>query len=144
MTNKTESPDEWRTIAELAVLLGVSDRTVRRRIESGEYEAKKEGRKILVRIDKLDTESGIMADTVSKDELVDMLRAQVTDIKAQLQQKDGQIEALQEELGQAREQSNTIILQLTRQLENQQKLLEYHQEPFWRRWFKRGKEEKLD
>ena len=33
-------------------------------------------------------EGGIMADTVSKDELIDVLRTQVTDIKGQLQQKD--------------------------------------------------------
>lgn len=137
MANKTKSSDEWQTIAELAAELGVSDRTVRRRIESGEYEAKKEGRKILVKVDKPDTEGVTMADMVSKDEFVDVLRGQVADLKAQLQQKDGQIEALHEELSQAREQSNTIILQLTRQVEQSQRLLEYHREPFWRRWFRR-------
>ena len=141
MTNKAESSEEWRTIAELAAQLGVSDRTVRRRIENGEYEAKKEGRKLLVRVDKLDTQSGIVADMVSKDDLIGILKTQVADLKTQLQQKDRQMEMLQEELGHAREQSNTIILQLTRQLEQSQRLLEYHQDPWYRRWFKRRREE---
>ncbi len=137
MTNEDKSPNEWRTIVELAAELGVSDRTIRRRIDTGEYEAKKEGRKILVKVDNLDAKGGIMANMVSKDELLGILRTQVTDLKGQRQQKDSQIETLQEELGQAREQSNTIILQLTRQLENQQMLLEHHQAPWYRRMFRK-------
>lgn len=44
-----------------------------------------------------------------------------------------------QELESARERSDTIILQLTRQLEQSQRLLEHHQESRWRRWFRRGR-----
>ncbi len=39
----------WYTITEAAGLLGVSSETVRRRINAGELESKKDGRKRLVR-----------------------------------------------------------------------------------------------
>ncbi len=137
LTNEAKSPDEWRTIAELAAELGVSDRTIRRRIDDGKYETKKEGRKILIKLDKIDTESGAMADKVSKDELLDILRDQVADFKAQLQGKDKQIEKLQgqldrtnEALAEASHRHDTVVMQMTR-------LLEYHQQPFWRKLFSR-------
>ncbi len=129
MTNEDKAPNEWRTIAELAAELGVSDRTIRRRIDSGEYETKKQGRKILINVDNLDAKGGIMADTVSKDELLDILRIQVTDLKGQLQQKDEQIKALQKQLAEASHRHDTVVMQMTR-------IVEYQQQPFWRKWFK--------
>ncbi len=137
MTNEDKSPDEWRTIAELAAELGVSDRTIRRRIDNEEYEVKKEGRKILIKTDNLDAKGGIMADMVSKDELLDILRAQVADLKAQLQQKDNQIKALQRHLeetqkdvAEASHRHDTVVMQMTR-------IVEYQQQPFWRKLFQR-------
>ena len=130
MTDEDKSPNEWRTIAGLAAELGVSGRTIRRRIDSGEYEAKKEGGKVLINVDSLDARSGVMADKVSKDELIDVLRTQVTDLKGQLQQKDEQIKALQKQLDEASHRHDTVVMQMTR-------LLEYQQQPFWRRLFQR-------
>ncbi len=130
MTSEDKTPNEWRTIAELAAELGVSDRTIRRRIDSGEYETKKQGRKILINVDNLDAKGGIMADTVSKDELLDILRTQVTDLKGQLQQKDEQIKAFQEQLKEASHRHDTVVMQMTR-------IVEYQQQPFWRKLFQR-------
>ena len=48
------------------------------------------------------------------------------------------------ELEQARERSDMINLQLTRQLENQQKMLEQHQEPWYRRMFRKRREEDVE
>ena len=130
MANEDKSPNEWRTIAGLAAELGVSDRTIRRRIDSGKYEAKKEGGKILINFDGLDARGGVMADKVSKDQLIDILRTQVTELRGQLQQKDEQIRALQKHLDEASHRHDTVVMQMTR-------LLEYHQQPFWRRLFHR-------
>ena len=44
---------------------------------------------------------------------------------------------LQEELSETRKRQDTIILQLTRQLESQQKLIEYKESPWYIRWFRR-------
>ncbi|MFQ6042565.1 MAG: hypothetical protein ACE5PV_17050, partial [Candidatus Poribacteria bacterium] len=37
----------------------------------------------------------------------------------------------------SRQRQDTIILHLTRQMEEQTKLLEYHQAPWWKRWFRK-------
>ncbi len=47
--------------------------------------------------------------------------------------------ATSEAAEEASQRHDTIVPQLTRQLENQQKLLEYHQELLWRRWFRKRK-----
>ncbi len=61
---------------------------------------------------------------------------QVSFLKDQMKNKDKQIDNLQEELNQSRERADTIILQLTRQVEQAQKLASFYQQPFWRRWGK--------
>ncbi len=43
-----------------------------------------------------------------------------------------------EELDSARERADTVMLQLTRQLEQSQRLLEHDQAPWWRRWFRKN------
>ncbi len=40
-------------------------------------------------------------------------------------------------------QKDAIVMKLTQQLESQQQLLEYHQEPFYRRWFRKKRKEDL-
>ena len=40
-------------------------------------------------------------------------------------------------------QKDAIVMKLTQQLESQQQLLEYHQEPFYRRWFRKKHKEDL-
>ena len=46
-----------------------------------------------------------------------------------------------QELESSRERTDTIILQLIRQLEQSQQLLEYHEEPWYRKWFGRKREQ---
>lgn len=43
----------------------------------------------------------------------------------------------------ARERSDTVIMQFTRQMEQSQRLLEYHQEPWYRRVFRKGGDGKM-
>lgn len=150
--------DRWYTTEEAAQLLGVSSRTIRRRIQSDQLKSKLEKGIRYVRIDdedaltdKEDTREGQSGQPDLLEQLqseVEYLREQVTELRAELKEKDEylqtELKRKDEQSEQTKERSDTIILQLTRQLENQQKLLEYHREPFWRRWFKRGKEEKLD
>jgi len=56
------------------------------------------------------------------------------ELKAQLKVKDTQIERLQSELSESRQRSDTIILSLTRQFEEQTKMLEdMRQRSLWSR-----------
>ena len=62
-------------------------------------------------------------------------------LQTQLEEKDKQIDKLQKQLEDASHRHDTIVLQLTRQMEQSQRLLEYKSEPFYRRWFKKKRED---
>ncbi len=139
--------EEWITVKETARKLSVSERNIRFKISSGKLKAKREGRRWLVH----SSLSPDVSDTVripeegaigyrSDTEVVEVLKSELEKRDKQLEEKDKQIAKLQEEASQSGERSDTIILQLTRQLDQSQRLLEYHQEPLWRRWFKRKRE----
>lgn len=59
--------------------------------------------------------------------------AVVSALTDQLAEKDRQIERLQQELSLSSERHDTIVLQMTRQLENQQMLLEHKRQPWYKR-----------
>lgn len=121
----------WMTISEASVILGMSERTIWRRISEGKLEAKLDGNRRLVKIEVDDDKSDIIGMTMSdKDALIKWLRNE-------LDEKNEQIQRLQMELKQNRERSDAIIMRLTEELEAQRRLLEQQhtrgKEPFWRR-----------
>jgi len=118
--------DKWVTMAAACQTLGISDRTLRRRIDQGKIVSKLVNGRRLVLIDFGGHTAANEADAL----LTEQLRSEVEYLREELRRS-------REELVQSKERSDTIILQLTRQLENQQKLLEYQQSPFWKRWFRR-------
>ncbi len=66
----------------------------------------------------------------------------------ELEEKVKQVEGLQRQLeeanktlAQSNEHHNVIVTQLMKQVENQRKLLEYYQSPWWKRWSR--KQEKV-
>lgn len=120
--------DKWRNVSEASDLLGVSKRTIERRIHKGEIESKLENGRRLVLLPT--------ADRQERQTDADMSQA------ALIEQLQSEVEYLRQQLSESRERSDTIILQLTRQLEQSQRLLEYHQSPWWRRWFSRKRETK--
>ena len=128
-----KSSDNWYTIAEAVGILGVSDRTIRRRIDKGELETKLEGKVRYIRIDSM---SSIMPDDMSSRELINQLRSENERLAQQLSEKDRQIESLQKQfeetqkdVAEASHRHDTVVMQMT-------KMLEYHQQPFWQRWLK--------
>jgi len=114
---------EWLTATGASQALGISERTVRRRANKGLIESKLEkGRRLfLVDIDR--TVTGAATDTSA---LVEQLRSEVEHLKQELDRRNEQID-----------QQNMIVMQLTRQLEQSQRLLEYHRDPWYKRWFRK-------
>ena len=69
------------------------------------------------------------------------VRDTVTILKGQLEAKDKQIDGLQRQLeaaAGASERHDTIVLQLSRQLDQSQRFLEYQGSPWYRRWFRKS------
>ena len=133
---------EWVSMKQACDILDISLSTLRRRIGNRIIESKLEGNRRLVLIHH-DTSS----DTSPKQDVtqtdtpfVEQLKYQIENLQKQLDIREEEVAKLQEELSQSRERSDTIILQLTHQLEQSQRLLEYRRAPFWRRWFGRKSE----
>ena len=58
--------------------------------------------------------------------------------KAKFEETLQELSESRKDVEQSRQRQDTIILQLTRQLEEQTKLLEYHRAPWWKRWYKKA------
>ncbi len=138
MTNS----DKYLTLTEVAAKLGVSERTIRRRIDKGEIGAEKFDGKLMVVADSI-TELTEMDTYVNRDktslikelqQTVSSLRRQVAALEEQLENKNTQLKEKDvdlrrkdEQMAESGQRHDTVVLQMTR-------LVEYHQQPFWRRW----------
>jgi len=143
--------DKFMTIKAAADQLKISERTVRRRIASGELPSRRVGRRVYVELDNeaaepdktpLQQVMGKWPGDETIEEILAVLRetSKTPDTEMTIQLRS-EIEHLRQQLQAYEERSqrqDTIILQLTRQLEQSQKLLEYNRAPFWRRWFSKN------
>lgn len=147
--------DEWITVKEAAELLKRSRRHVVSMIHAGKLKAKRDGRLWLIHSSLLEPEEAELPPKDLPKEAVRRLEEEVEYLKEQVQQRDRQLEEkdqqlqearerydiqmerLQEELGKANaalseasHRHDTVVMQMTR-------LLEYHQQPFWKKLFQR-------
>ncbi len=118
-------------------IYGVTRRTLTRWVKEGKVESKLENRRRFILITDEghgETQEGHddsdMSQDMSQQKLIDQLCSEVAYLRTELKE--------------TKERSDTIILQLTRQLEQSQRLLEFHQDksPWWKRVFNRNKEER--
>ena len=119
------------TIHEVCQRLGKSESTIRRWIREGTLTATKVNGVWDISEEMVnDCSNG--GQTVGSDQSVDgtvqQLRSENDYLKERIQ-----------ELESARERSDTLMLQLTRQLEQSQRMLEAHSAPWWRRLRRRRK-----
>jgi hypothetical protein len=133
------------TIQEACQRLGKSESTVRRMIRDGRLtSSKKDGiydiaensinDQRLVVNDQLNDQRLVVNDQLNDQRLVvnDQLS---NELVKQLQDENRYLKERIEELESSRERADMISIQLTRQLEQSQRMLEARKEPFWRRWF---------
>lgn len=130
----------WLTITESCDRFGISERTLRRRISEGKVVSKKKGKRRFVLAESLAavSEMGEVKVPLQGSSYLAELVEELKGDKGRLQKQVGDLQA---ELKESSNRHDTIVLQLTRQLDQSQRLLEYHREPFWRKWFKPRKGE---
>ena len=133
--------EKWITVKNAAQIRKCSERNIIHLIQAGKLKARKDGKRWLILKDVSEFQS----------EEIQKISEVISALKAQLKQKDAQISNLHDQLehmrndlaemredaSDASERHDTIVLQLTRQLEQSQRLLEYHQEPWYRKIFRR-------
>jgi len=122
---------KWVSMTVACNALNISESTLRRRIDQGKIESKIENGKRLVLID-IDSQTTIREPDIV---LVEQLKSEIEYLRQELERKNEQITAFDE----GRKRQDTIMLQLTRQIEQSQRMLEYHQTSLWQRIFKRKK-----
>jgi excisionase family DNA binding protein len=136
--------EEWITTEAASELLGISRRQVVNRIHEGKLKAKKQNGKWLVHSSlsepsekDLQELPQISGKFLGKDEMIAYLQSQIEsrdtrieELERRLDQKDAQIERLQEATEEASHRHDTVVMQLT-------KIVEYQQQPFWRKLFSR-------
>ena len=127
----SDESDSWITTKEAAELLDISARQVRERASKGKLKAKRKGKNWLIH-SSLSAEVGEAGKSPNgvpgevSAEAYEKLEQMVQQLQGQVEQKDKQIEQL-----------HIITMQLSRDIESQQKLIEHRQAPWWRRWFRR-------
>ena len=132
-----EFNDGWYTIKESLEILGISRKTLYRKMDSGEIESKKVGSARFVKIgdpEETQTVSDNTSQTVSKDTMFDtndVIRNQ----QGEIEFLRSQVEYLQTELSDTKTRSDTMILKLTQTVDNQQLLLIESKTPFWKKLF---------
>ena len=140
-----EFNDGWYTIKESIEILGISRKTLYRRMDSGEIESKKVGSARFVKIgdpEETQTVSDDTSQTVSDDTSQTVSDDTVCDTNDVIRNQQGeieflrsQVEYLQTELSDTKTRSDTMILKLTQTVDNQQLLLIESKTPFWKKLF---------
>ncbi len=140
------SNDEYMSVKDAASFLKVTEKTVINRINRGELSGIQEGRFWKVRrqsVEKAAKEYSVKLPKDSEDsEVVQILKAQLQERTTEASELREQVAKLTDDLGNASERHDTVVMQLTRQLEQSQRLLEHKSEPWHRRIFRRKR--KLD
>ena len=124
------------SVSEYARMRGVDRGTVYRWTRNGKVDTVAESGKIRVVVQEDVPDENVAEPVVDASQIVALLREQV-------KEKDEQIKALLEQVSTLQEsiqQQNAIVMQMTRNTETAQKLLEYHETPFFRRLFRRHKD----
>lgn len=116
------------TIQEACQRLGKSESTIRRMIKAGKLVANMKDGAYNILEDSINDLSNDKQSVVN-DKLPNELVKQLQDENQYLKERIKELES-------SRERADMISIQLTRQLEQSQRMLEAHKEPFWRRWFK--------
>jgi excisionase family DNA binding protein len=136
--------EEWITVKDAAQLRNCTERNVLRLIQKGELKAKREGHKWLILKETLEQTS---EESPNVSDIISVLKVQLEGKDKQIEEKDKQIERLQGQieetsrtLSESSQRHDTIVMQLTRQLEQSQKMLSAHQEPWYRRWFRKNQQ----
>ena len=129
----------WVTVSQASDILVMSERSIRRHIAEGKLESKTEGNRRLVKVEVDDDNIDMIVMTESdKDALIRWL-------KNELEEKNKQIQRLQDEIKCSRERSDAVIMKLVDEFENI--LVECRQsrqkqnESFWRRFGRKNAED---
>ncbi len=124
------------TIREAAQRVGKSEDSLRRAIKAGKLSATLVNGKYDISDAALDAYASAHAVHTQTPAAASSAESEIVRLRAENEKLKQELVESRRILEDNRQRQDTIILQLTRQLD-QQRMLEAHREPWFRRWFKR-------
>lgn len=134
------------SVAGYASMSGIERSTVYRQIKAGRLKTKTERGKLCVVVQEEIPDGDVAEPVEDLTEIVALLREQIREKDAQLKvllERQAKLDDTIQQQNEAIQQQNAIVMQMTRNTETAQRLLEYHETPFFRRLFKRRKSGEL-
>ena len=142
------------TIQEASQRLGKSEATIRRAIKAeklvaevvdGKYQITEESLSAYAKTEHLSMQSDQVPkhDQTEVKELkveLERLSSDNVAIRQELKQSYEWLKKKDDEIEDSRQRQDTIIMQLTRHLEQSQRMLEAHRDPWYRRWFRKSQQ----
>ena len=126
--------EKWVSVPEACQMLGISDSTLRRRIKNNKYNSKIEDGRLYISMDEETSQHCQSNDyqmTSNTDSLTkqlqsenEFLRQELTSIRLAHTESQTQQAELHQQIEESRTRTDTIIMQLTQQLERTQMQLE--------------------
>ena len=125
MADMQENEHYWLTMADACQTLKVSERTLHRHIKQGKYSSRMDNGRRLVCL--------TMAECDSQNQ-----QSELSLLRQQLAERDRQIQTLTDDLRVSNQRHDTIVMQLTQQLDRAHIQIEdmRHRRPFWKRLFR--------
>jgi hypothetical protein len=112
--------DKWVKVSEAAVVLGVSERTIWRRVKAGELDIDRSVTPHLVRV----------SDTVSDNVVTEGVKvAEVSELEAEVERLSREVDRLEELLSEIRSERDYLRSAHAAALSTSQRLLEHIEEP---------------
>lgn len=132
--------EEWITTSEAAGLLNISERQVRNKAASGKLKAKRDGNRWLIDKDLTEVEVELKGNreeinisegnSANYEAIIEKLEVENEWLKRRIEELERYLSEAQQDAAEAGHRHDTVVMQMT-------KLLEYHQQPFWRKLFSR-------
>jgi chromosome segregation ATPase len=127
-----DTMSEYYKVSEYAQLKDINERTVYRWIKNGDINAREIDGVLHVEVDDNRSNESDIVDSLKSE--ICQLRQDIEFLQRRLEQAQETIDSMQEERQKAQERSDTIIMQLTKQLEQQTLMLQdMRHRSIWRR-----------
>ena len=133
---------KWVSVHEACEILGLAERTLRKHIKENKIVSMREGGKRLVQVEIKDQPTGdihaqdMSANTseqkkgegIHEADMIQYMQNDIDFLRKRVEELERQLSEARQATEEASHRHDTVVMQMT-------KLLEYHQQPFWRRLF---------
>lgn len=117
---------KWVSVHEACEILGLAERTLRKHIKEDKVVSILEDGRRLVQVEVEDQP----AEDIHEVDMIQYMQKEIDFLRKRVEELEQQLAETRQDAAEASHRHDTVVMQMTR-------LLEYHQQPFWRKLFSR-------